>query len=76
MSKTLDRLSNGEQGRIISINGGRGVRSRLEAMGVREGKELQKVSAQMFRGPVTIMIDGGQIALGHGIARKIIIEIT
>jgi len=33
------------------------------------------VSAQFMRGPVTVRIDGFQVALGFGMAKKILVEI-
>lgn len=48
---------------------------RLDAMGIRPGKSLTKISATFMRGPVTIQIDGAQLALGFGIAKKIVVQL-
>ncbi|MFC1999007.1 ferrous iron transport protein A [Chloroflexota bacterium] len=47
---------------------------RLASMGIRAGKAITKVSSMMMHGPVTIKIDNSQIALGHGMAKKIHVE--
>lgn len=74
MERTLLNLTNNEEGFILSIEGGHHARNRLESLGIRPGKKIRKMSSQFFKGPVVISIDGREIALGHGLARKIIIR--
>lgn len=74
MKRTLVNLTNNEEGRILSVEGGTGARAKLEAMGIRPGKKIKKMSSQIFKGPVVIEIDGRDIALGHGLAKKVLIE--
>ena len=71
----LTQLEEGESGRIALISGGHGLIRRLESLGMRVGKNVTKVSAQFMRGPVTVRIDGFQVALGFGMARKILVKI-
>lgn len=47
---------------------------RLEALGLRPGKRIQKVSGMPFNGPVTICVDGRQVAIGHGVASRIAVR--
>lgn len=47
---------------------------RLEALGIRPGKMVQRISAMPFHGPVTLSIDGRQIAIGRDIAGRISIN--
>jgi len=72
---TLEEMNAGQRGTIIEVEGGHGITHRLASMGIRAGKAITKVSAMLMRGPVTIKIDNSQIALGHGMAKKIHIEI-
>jgi ferrous iron transport protein A len=65
----------GQKGVIVGILGGHGLRRRLEAMGVRPGKTITKVGGQAFRGPVTLRVDHTQIALGFGMANKIVVDV-
>lgn len=74
MEKTIINLMNKEVGQISSIKGGEGAVHKLEALGIRPGKKVKKVSSQIFRGPVIIGIDGRDIALGYGLAKKIMIK--
>ena len=74
MKRTLVNLTNNEEGLILSVEGGAGARAKLEAMGIRPGKRIKKMSSQIFNGPVVIEIDGRDIALGHGLAMKVYVE--
>jgi ferrous iron transport protein A len=44
-------------------------------MGIRPGRKITKVGSMLFRGPVTLKIDHTQIAIGFGMANKIVVEV-
>jgi ferrous iron transport protein A len=71
----LTQLEEGQSGVVVDIHGGHGLIRRLESLGIRTGKKVTKVSSQLMRGPVTVRIDNSQVALGFGMARKILVEI-
>ena len=71
----LTQLEEGESGVVVDIQGGYGLIRRLESLGIRVGKKVTKVSSQFMRGPVTVRIDNYQVALGFGMARKVLVEI-
>ncbi|MFO8102161.1 MAG: FeoA family protein [Dehalococcoidia bacterium] len=71
---TVAQMKVGQSGQVTEIGGGRGMK-RLEAMGMRPGKQITKLSGMFGRGPVTVQIGGGQLAIGFGMARKIIVEV-
>lgn len=71
----LTQLEVGEWGTVVEIQGGFGLVRRLESLGIRVGKKLTKISSQFMRGPVTVRIDNFQVALGFGMARKIIVRV-
>ncbi|MBO8153868.1 FeoA family protein [Thermovirga sp.] len=73
MSAKLHLLKNGQKAKIVSLPPGLCGR-RIEALGLRPGKIIEKVSGMPFRGPITISLDGRQIAIGHGMSERIIIE--
>ncbi|MFW6119183.1 MAG: FeoA family protein [Planctomycetota bacterium] len=75
MLTDLERLSPGATAEVVGISGGLGMRAKLEAMGLREGKQVRKLGAQFMRGPVTVVVDGRQMAMGRGIARRIEVEL-
>lgn len=74
-NKDLTQLKEGESGMVVEIHGGYGLIRRLESLGIRAGKRVTKVSSQLMRGPITLRIDNYQIAIGFGMARKIIISL-
>ena len=74
MSVRLTELPKGILARIVTIDGGLSIESRLRAMGVTPGREFRKISALAARGPQVIEIDRAQVAIGHGMAVKIFVE--
>ena len=73
--KTLEDLKPGEGGRIAQINGGHGMVGRLAALGIRPGRRITKLSSGFMRGPVTIEVDRAQMAIGFGMAKRILVEV-
>ncbi len=72
---TLSQIEAGQTGTIMQILGARGLIQRLEALGIRPGKKVTKVSSMLFRGPVTLRVNHTQVAIGFGMANKILVEI-
>ncbi|MBU1076273.1 MAG: ferrous iron transport protein A [Spirochaetes bacterium] len=75
MEKSLIELRSKEEGVIRKITGGRGLRERLNALGIREKKKIVMVSGIRMGGPVVIKMDNMDIALGKGMASKVIVEV-
>ena len=71
----LSEMKTGQTGTIVEISAGKGIHSRLRALGLRDGIKVTKVSAAFARGPVVLKVYSTQIALGYGISRKIIVEV-
>lgn len=71
----LAQMKSGEKGTVKEIQGGHGLKSRAQALGIRKGKKISKLSSQVWRGPVTLRIDNLRIAVGYGMARKIIVAV-
>jgi ferrous iron transport protein A len=72
---TLTKMQRGQSGRVLQIEGGRGMANRLSALGIMPGKKITKISSMLMRGPVTIEVDRVQVAIGFGMANRIIIEL-
>ena len=72
---TLVQMGAGQTGTVIQILGGRGLIQRLEAMGIRPGKKVTKISSMFFRGPVTFKTDHTQMAIGFGMANRILVDV-
>jgi ferrous iron transport protein A len=75
MVTDLERLPKGARARILEVDGGIGVVRKLDGIGLRAGKEVRKVSSQLMAGPVTVLVDGRQVAMGRGIARRVRVEV-
>jgi len=65
---TLTDLKAEEQAKIVSIEGGRGIRRKLSLRGISEGCNVRMISSH---GPVTVEIDRNVVAIGKGMAQKI-----
>ena len=76
MKKRLVDMKNGETGIISEMVGGHGMLSRLQSMGIRCGKKIKKVSSQPLGGPVALEIDKFCVAIGRGMARRIVVDHT
>jgi ferrous iron transport protein A len=72
---TLRQMQSGQSGKVVEIQGGHGLVNRLNALGMRPGKKITKVSSMLMRGPVTIQSGNTRIAVGFGMANKMIIEL-
>ena len=72
---TLNKMQRGQSGRVLQIEGGHGLVNRLSALGIMPGKKITKISSMLMRGPVTIEVDRVQVAIGFGMANRIIIEL-
>ncbi|HNX82652.1 MAG TPA: FeoA family protein [Candidatus Omnitrophota bacterium] len=75
MTIDLTQLQPGETGIVKEIQGGHGLVSKLQSMGLRPGKKVTKVSSHFWHGPQTLEIDNMQIAVGFGMAKRIFIEV-
>ncbi len=71
----LSRMKARQEGVVVEIHGGRGLIQRLDAMGIRIGVRIIKLSAQFMQGPVIAKAGATQIALGFGMAQKIIVSL-
>ena len=71
---TLTEMKTGQTGIVIEVLGGHGLIRRLDALGIRPGRKVTKLSSTLFRGPVMLRVDNTQVAVGFGMARKIIVE--
>ena len=69
---TLLQLPEGARARIVEIQGGRNLVHRLLSQGVRTGSEIQIVQ-QRSKG-VVIACNGNRVALGFGVADKLLTQ--
>ena len=72
---TLRQMRAGQKGKVVQVQGGYGLVNRLSALGIRPGKKITKVSSMLMRGPITIQSGHTQVAVGFGMANRIIVEL-
>ncbi|MFC1992988.1 ferrous iron transport protein A [Chloroflexota bacterium] len=57
---------------VVSVRSGWGLQRRLADMGLTPGVKVRIINSQQT-GPVVIEIRGSRLALGHGVAHKIMV---
>jgi len=72
---TLGMMRTGDSGIVVHMTGGHNMINRLDALGVRQGKRITKLSSMFMRGPVTIKFDEVQVAIGYRMACRIVIKL-
>lgn len=72
-SLTLAGAVQGRKYKIDKISGGHGLNSRLLSVGFLPGEVISVIN-QSGWGPLTVSVKGSKIALGRGIAHKILVQ--
>ena len=70
----LVSLRRNQKATVRKIRGGRMAVGRLEDLGVTPGIQVQLISRAPLGGPVEILVRGSHLAIGHGLAMKILVE--
>ena len=70
----LTEMRSGYSGVVAEIHGGFKFVIRLNAMGLIPGRRITKTSSMMGQGPVTIEVDRVQLAIGYGMASRIMVN--
>jgi Fe2+ transport system protein FeoA len=70
----LADLAEGEKGVIVKALGGFGLVRRLADMGLTPGVEVKLLRKGSFGGPVEIEVRGVALALGHGVASRVLVK--
>lgn len=71
-SRPLSFFVEGEIGTVDNITGGEKVSKRLYEMGFNTGSEVKVIKNDI--GPIIVSLSGSKIALGRGLAQKIMIK--
>lgn len=72
-SLPLTMVAPGERVRLLKVNAGEGLTSRLNAMGLTPGVEVTVV--QDSGGPLLLSVRDSRLAVGRGMAQKMIVEL-
>lgn len=71
----LTDLQPEQKARILRLEGGYGFQRNLRLRGIREGKIVEVITRQPIGGPVVICVDEREIAIGRGMASRVIVEV-
>ena len=75
IEKTAAELAPCEEGVIVSLGGGPGAQCRLRALGLSEGQHVRNISRIAWGGPIILLVNRAQVAVGRGMARKIVVHV-
>lgn len=70
---TLNMIQPGKVVKMISIEAGINLKSRLAAMGLIPGVEIEVVR-NLSAGPFIVVVKGTRLVLGRGMAHKIMVS--
>ena len=70
----LHHLSVGSTARIQNFHGSKNLSTKLRQYGLFIGDQVRLLRMAPFKGPILIEVNGREIALGYGIAAKIMVE--
>jgi len=68
----LSMVPPGESVQVVTIRASWGLQRRLADMGLTPGVQVRVINSQR-PGPVVVDIRGSRLALGHGIAHKVMV---
>jgi ferrous iron transport protein A len=66
----LTDLKTGEKAKVLNIEGGIGIKNKLQAMGIFPGIDITVIQ-QMNRGPVIVEAGNTRLAIGRGMAERV-----
>jgi ferrous iron transport protein A len=72
---SLIQMRENQKVKVSEISGGRILQHKMMSMGIYPGRKITKLSHFAIRGPVVVKVGRGVLALGYGVAAKIIVEI-
>ena len=72
---SLVELKAGQEAIVRKFSGGQEVVRRLSALGLKLNKKVKKISGMFLRGPVTVQVGHTRMAIGHGMAEKLLVEV-
>jgi Fe2+ transport system protein FeoA len=70
----VTHIADGASARIVELSGGQHMVGKLTAMGFVRGAVITKKSTSLMQGPIVLQKGQMQIAIGHGMAQRIIVE--
>lgn len=70
----LDRVPECRWAEVIEVDGGHGANRRLAHLGIQIGANVHVLRSAPLGGPVLLEVEGGTVAVGRGLARKVYVR--
>lgn len=74
MTVPLVECRKGDRVRIVKIDAGRGASLHLMHLGLDVGHTVELLQRSPLHGPILVSHDGTEVAIGYGLAEKILVE--
>jgi len=74
MLMPLSMVAPGQEVQLVTVYGGWGIRQHLADMGLNPGVRMRVVQANFSGGPIIIAVRDFRLALGRGMAHKIMVR--
>lgn len=71
---SLACMGAGCSGVVDHAQGGYGLHSCLNALGITPGKKITRISPVLIKGPITIEVDNKQVIIGFGMAARVMVK--
>jgi len=70
----LSMVTPGQEVELVAVQGGWGIRRRLAEMGLNPGVRIRVIQSDLRGSPLIIAVRDTRLALGHGMAHKIMVK--
>jgi ferrous iron transport protein A len=60
--------------KILDFKGGKGLESKLRQLGLNPGRQVKVLRYAPMGGPMMLDVEGRSVAIGRGIAARVIVE--
>ncbi|MEA3344702.1 MAG: FeoA family protein [Chloroflexota bacterium] len=71
----LSMVAPGQKVKFVAVHGGWGIRRRLADMGFNPGVRIKVIQGGFSRGPIIVSVRDVRLALGRGMAQKIMVKL-
>jgi len=73
MTMPLTKIKEGLKAKLLTIEGGRQMRTRLAALGLLPGTEIEVIQ-NSGKGPFVVSVRGSRIVIGRGMASRVQVD--
>ena len=76
LTKSLLDMVPGQKARILKFTGGVKSQEKLTQYGIFPDDRVEVLRSAPFEGPILLCVNGREIALGRGIASRVVVDIN